>query len=283
LQAAYVGSRSLKLTSVRPLNFADPALNRRPVPTIGDINFMENAGTISYHAVQLSANQRLVKGFSADLYYTFSKALTYYVADDTITFTLSGLQDPLNIANSYGPKPGDVRHRYTGIFSYQTPKVSENPFLRAIAGGWTIQSITAWRSGIPINITAGRLLFQNGRLAGQRPDALPGADPYRRNIGALTWLNAAAFDVNTPAAQRRYGNLGFNTLRGPSGFSMDAAIHKQFVIREGHRLQFRFEMFNALNHKILGSPVSDLANPNFGLITGATGGRNIQMALKYAF
>ncbi len=283
VQASYVGSRSLKLTSVRPLNLVDPALGRRPVPSIGDINFMENAGTVSYHAFQFSANQRLAKGLSADVYYTYSKALTYYLADDTITFTLGGLQDPLNIANSYGPKPGDVRHRYTGVFSYQLPANPGNAFARAVLGGWTLQSITGWRSGLPINVTAGRLLVQNGRLAGQRPDAVPGADPYRRNADALTWLGAAAFDVNAPAAQRRFGNLGYNTLRGPSGFTMDAAIHKQFVIREGHRLQFRFEMFNALNHKVLGNPVSDLANPNFGLITGASGGRNIQLALKYAF
>jgi hypothetical protein len=42
-------------------------------------------------------------------------------------------------------------------------------------------------------------------------------------------------------------------------------------------------MFNALNHKILNNPVSVVTNPNFGQITGASGGRNIQLALKYNF
>jgi len=72
-------------------------------------------------------------------------------------------------------------------------------------------------------------------------------------------------------------------MRGPSGFTFDAALHKQFQIHEGHSVTFRFEMFNALNHKILNNPVSVVTNPNFGQITGASGGRNIQLALKYNF
>jgi hypothetical protein len=42
-------------------------------------------------------------------------------------------------------------------------------------------------------------------------------------------------------------------------------------------------MFNAPNHKILSNPNAQVSNPNFGLIQGASGGRNIQLALKYQF
>jgi hypothetical protein len=42
-------------------------------------------------------------------------------------------------------------------------------------------------------------------------------------------------------------------------------------------------MFNALNHKILSNPQGNRSNPNFGRILGASGGRNIQLALKYNF
>jgi outer membrane receptor protein involved in Fe transport len=283
VQASYVGTRNVKLSSPRNVNLVIPALGRRPRPDLGDVNFMENAANISYHGLQLSANQRLSRGLTFDAYYTFAKATSYYVPDGTITFTLSQLQDPYNIADSRGVKDGDLRHRFVSTFAWQIPTGSLGGmrWLKTVLGGWTAQGIPQWRSGLPVNVTAGVQLVQNGRVDGQRPDYVGGIDPYLRNSKALTWLNRAAFDNNTPRTQARFGNLGYNVFRSPSGFSFDAGLHKQFAVREKHRLTFRFEMFNALNHKILGGPVSSLSNPNFGLIQSASGGRNIQLALKY--
>jgi hypothetical protein len=285
LQASYVGTRNVNLTSPRNVNLVDPSLGRRPRTEFGDVNILENAGRISYHGLQLSATQRLKRGLSFEAFYTWSKSTAYYVPDGTITFTLGSLQDPNNIAGSTGVKDGDLRHRFVSTFSYQIPTgtLGDNAALKAVLGGWTIQSITTWRSGLPFNVTSGTILYPNGRVDGQRPDYVAGTDPYNRNSTALTWLNRAAFSNTAAAAERRFGTLGYNALRGPSGFSMDAALHKQFQIREGHRVTFRLEAFNAFNHKILSSPVSAVTNPNFGLITGASGGRNVQLALKYNF
>jgi hypothetical protein len=285
LQASYVGSRNLKLTSPRTLNLVDPAIGRRPRPEFGDVNILENAANISYHAVQLSANKRLSKGLSFDGYYTFGKALAYFVPDDALNFTLAALQDPLNIAGSYGLKQGDIRHRFVGVYSYEIPTggFGQSGAAKFLLRGWTLQGILSWRSGLPINVTSGIDSAGNGRVAGQRPDLVAGADPYRRDSNRLTWLNPQAFDNTTPRTQRRFGNLGFNTFRGPSGFNWDGAVHKTFLVAERHRLIFRFEMFNAPNHKILSNPNAQVSNPNFGLIQGASGGRNIQLALKYQF
>lgn len=284
LQASYVGTRNVNLTSPRNVNLVNPSLGRRPRTEFGDVNILENAGRISYHGLQLSATQRLKSGLSIEAFYTWAKSTAYYVPDGTITFTLGSLQDPNNIAGSTGVKDGDLRHRFVSTFSYQIPagSLGENAALKAVFEGWTIQSITTWRSGLPFNVTSGTILYPNGRVDGQRPDYV-GGDPYNRNSTALTWLNRAAFSNTAAAAERRFGNLGYNALRGPSGFSLDAALHKQFQIREGHRVTFRLEAFNALNHKILNSPVAAVTNPNFGLITGASGGRNVQLALKYNF
>lgn len=280
VQASYVGSRGLKLSGVRWLNLSDPVTGRRPSPQMGDIYFRENAGNSSYHALQFSANQRLTRGMTFDMYYTFGKTLTYYGADSTLTRTNSAIQDPNNIAASYGPKDSDIRHIWTAVYSYQLPGPA---FLRTLLHGWNLQGIAARRSGRPVNVVAGTDLIGNGYVDGQRPDLVGGVDPYVRNTNSLVWLNAAAFSNTIPKRERRYGNLGYNALRGLPGFTFDAALHKSFTIREGHRLTFRFEMFNALNHKVLNDPNANASNPNFGQILGASGGRNIQLALKYAF
>lgn len=48
-------------------------------------------------------------------------------------------------------------------------------------------------------------------------------------------------------------------------------------------MTFRFEMFNAFNHRNLGGPTASVSNPSFGRIQSASDGRNIQLALKYQF
>ncbi|MBI1896761.1 MAG: TonB-dependent receptor [Acidobacteria bacterium] len=284
LQASYVGSRSLKLYNARVLNLVDPSLGRRPHPEFGDVIFAENAANASYHALQLSANQRLWRGLTFDTYYTYGKNLGYYHPDGTLTID-GAIQNPENLRDTYGPRDSDIRHRFVSLHSYALPDApfARSGFGKAVLGGWTVQGIITLRSGLPFNVTAGRDLAGNGRSSGQRPDLVGGVEPYVRDTDALRWLNPAAFDVTTPQRERRFGNLGFNALRGPSGFTYDFALHKQFAIRESHRVTFRFEAFNVLNHKVLSSPNATVTNPNFGQILGASGGRNIQFALKYMF
>jgi hypothetical protein len=195
VQGSYVGQRTVKLISVRPLNLVDPATGKRPNPALGQVNFEENAANISYHALELSANQRLWHGLNFDAYFTLASATGYYTPDDTITFTGSGLQDPLNIAGSNGPLEGLPRRTFRNVFSYAIPGGSHlsNAFARAVLGGWTVRSIIGWRSGVPINVTTGNDYVGNGRSAGQRPDAVSGVDPYIENHDTQVWLNAAAF------------------------------------------------------------------------------------------
>jgi hypothetical protein len=85
-------------------------------------------------------------------------------------------------------------------------------------------------------------------------------------------------------AQKRFGNLGFDALWGPSVFTMDTGLHKTFDITERQHLTFRLEAFNTLNHQPFGNPVASLNNVQFGQFTStAVSPRTVQIALKYAF
>lgn len=283
VQASYVGSRALKMLTGRFPNQFLPGQTVRPRPDMGSVYYRENASNSSYHGLQLSVNQRMRKGFSTDFYYTWSKGMAYYGADAGYGNSADVIQDNYDAAGSYGPKVSDLRHRGVAVFTYQTPSTTGNSFIRHVLGGWALQGIISMRTGYPLNVTAGVDLARNQRPGPQRPDILTAVNPYSTSPDGLVYLNKAAFDIATPLAERRYGNLGFNALRSPGAFNMDASIHKNFRIREGHTFSFRVEGFNALNHFNPGGPVAVVSNPNFGLIQGGGGGRNIQLAAKYLF
>jgi hypothetical protein len=283
VQASYVGTRTVKLISVRPLNLIDPVTKVRPAPELGQINFEENAANIAYHSLQLSLNQRPWHGLRYDGYFTWAKSIGYYNPDDTITFTGGSLQDPDNIAGSKGRVRGIPGKRYTSTISYALPRGTriQNRVLHAALSGWTLRAINSWREGLPINVTAGTDVVGNGRSAGQRPDPVAGVDPYIRE--GLIWLNPAAFTTAGVRAQKRFGYLGFNAVTGTPAFTLNTALHKTFVLREQHRVTFRLETFNTLNHPLLSNPTTNANDPNFGKILQASGARNVQLALKYTF
>ncbi len=284
LQVAYVGQRTTHLISVRPLNLVDPATGQRPIPSLGQVNFEENAANISYNALEVSLNQRLWHGLTYELYFTWSAEEGYYTPDDTITFTGSGLQDPNNIAGSNGPAEGLPRKNMKADFSYSIPGGHfHNAFLRGALSGWNLRGITGWRSGVPLNVVSGNDYVGNGRSAGQRPDDVVTVDPYLENLNTQIWLNAAAFSITAVKAQARFGNLGFDSLLGPSAFTLDSGLHKTFNITEKQHLIFRLEAFNTLNHTTFGNPNTTLNNTSFGLITSAGSPRAYQIALKYVF
>jgi hypothetical protein len=94
------------------------------------------------------------------------------------------------------------------------------------------------------------------------------------------WFNEAAFAA--PAAGT-FGTQVRNSLRNPGFWNADAALRKNFPTFEKQMLQMRFEVFDILNHPNWGSANATPTSGSFGLVTGKSGNRAIQLALKYIF
>jgi hypothetical protein len=287
LQASYVGTRGLNLFGTRNLNLFNPALGaggQRPVPSVGDVVISEYQGRSSYHALQLSANQKLQHGLTLGFYYTYAHSLGYYGPDNNIGQD-TAVQDPNNVPGSRGPKGSDIRHLETIVASYTLPApgfVGNSAIGKGFLAGWAIEGIQSAHSGLPVNVVAGvDLVGTMDQRNADRPDRVPGVNAY--GSGRLQWLNPLAFDNSAPLAQHRYGNLGYNALRGPSAFSFDFAVHKTFNITESQTLTFRAESFNVFNHVVFNAPDNNLSSPTFGRILTGSDGRNVQFALKYHF
>jgi hypothetical protein len=60
---------------------------------------------------------------------------------------------------------------------------------------------------------------------------------------------------------------------------VDLSLHKDFLLTERFKLQFRTDFVNAFNHVSLNAPNMSLGS-TMGQVTSAQSPRNIQLALK---
>ena len=140
--------------------------------------------------------------------------------------------------------------------------------LEQVFGGWQLSGVMQARTGRPLTITVNRSGgdLPDGNNRNQRPDVVPGVNPYPATRTPDQWLNIAAFAV---PARGTWGNVARNTLRGPGLLQLDVALQKRFTISGSRNFQFRWEAFNVLNRLNLGNPGTNISAPaQFGRITG---------------
>ena len=133
-------------------------------------------------------------------------------------------------------------------------------------------------------------------------EAVYGSDPTL--IYALTngvYPNGTAFNPNNVDALWQFGTAGYRlgNARAPGFWNIDTGLLKDFRISESKYFEFRWEVYNALNHQNLGLPNTGWCLPpnpdgsvdvihqfgcQFGRITNVqTDPRNMQFALKFFF
>jgi len=107
--------------------------------------------------------------------------------------------------------------------------------------------------------------------------ALPG-------VGVQWFTNPTENPYFTPAATGTFGNCApqLGGLRSPHYSDVDVSLHKDFLLTERFRLQFRSDFINFFNHVQLNAPNMGLGQ-SMGQITSAQPPRNIQLALKLYF
>jgi hypothetical protein len=292
MELSYVGSAARRLARVESLR---AAVLRNPLFT--RIDYVTNEGYSDYHSLQAQFTRRFSRGFQALLAYTWSKSLDT-ASDESIT----NLQAPAartGIDNDRGPSSFDIRHTFTGTASYEIPVWGTNRAVRAIFGGFALDSVVRLRTAAPVNVVSGRDPLGLGLTNVARPDVVPGQPLYLFGDGLPGGkrFNPAAFDSATPLAQARQGTLGRNVLRGFGLTQVDLSVRRQFRIIEGLNLQFRADAFNIFNTPNFANPTGVMTSANFGrstqMVNAALGGlnsqfqvggpRSLQLALKILF
>jgi len=257
------------------------AQSLRPYPQFTDIIPLYSTGASSnYHALQVSFSKRFSRGFQFEGSYTWAKAI----------------QEGLSHPNSYNLKMSraladyDIAHRFVVSYIYELPfgrgrKVgaSWSRPLDLLLGQWQFNGFTTYQSGTPLTISATNVagLFNSRGLANNngKSGQLSGDvhDRLNRYFDTSVYSQPAAFT---------FGNMSVAApdLRSPLVRNWDLSVFKDFVIKEGLRLQFRAESFNAVNAVRFGSPDTNAASTSFGVVsTQANSPRQVQFGLKVLF
>ena len=79
-----------------------------------------------------------------------------------------------------------------------------------------------------------------------------------------------------------WGNMTRNNprVRTFASLNENVSLAKTFRIREAFRADFRWEAFNVFNRHNFGAGNTNLDGNTFGLVTSASGSRDMQIALK---
>jgi hypothetical protein len=147
-------------------------------------------------------------------------------------------------------------------------------------GGWQISGLTTLQSGRPFTVVLSSDTANIGTAGNQRPVVV--GDPKLSGVdrSADHWFNTAAFAI---PARGTFGNLGRNTLIGPSFKNSDLSLIKNNQIREATKVQFRAEIFNLLNHPNLHLPERQIDSQTAGKVFAAEFSRQIQFGLKIIY
>ena len=300
---AYVGNAARNQLVSRELNglpygstfqsqYLDPTNGNQPLPNdlirpyrgYGTITQREFTGYGDYHAIQVSLNRRTDARLAFGVSYTGSIARSLgtvdpFVADNSLrNYTLNGSR-PHNVSINY---------------SYHVPGIMlDNAVSKAITDGWQIGGITSILSGphqgFTLQLTGVSNINGSVSGPGSRVDIV--CDPNLPR-GQRTLLRQFKTEcIAAPSDPNRIGNAKNDEYIAPGYVNHDVFVFRNVALPGRKNLQFRVELYNALNSMQV-STVNTTAqfdstgkqtNAAFGQVTAARDSRRIQLALRFTF
>jgi len=229
----------------------------------------------------------------------------------------TGCQDEDNRKGDRTISIADIPQAFNFAGSYELPFGPGRSFLNrggvvgALLGGWVLTGNFNAESGTPLEvtgpcdaITCRPDLVGNPSLSHSRPKADLINDWINPNAFLPPYGADQTFWQNPTATDPRYWQFGtaglyLPGLRAPGFWNVDTSLSKQFRFGENRYVQFRWEVYNALNHQNLGLPNTYFCLPpgengetdavhqagcSFGKITNIqTDPRAMEFSLKLAF
>jgi hypothetical protein len=176
-------------------------------PQFGNVTLHGNDDNSTYHSLQTSLTRRLAQGFTAEINYTWSRAIGNSAAGNSnASDTTASVRDPLNRQLQKGLVTFHRTHSLKWHGTWQLPfgpgraLLSNAPsWVDRIVEGWDISGIFSWTSGQPLDITT-----------------------TRRTLDSASNINTPDLVGDLPSGKVQVGDgvvdyfAGLRSVRGPS-------------------------------------------------------------------
>jgi hypothetical protein len=239
-----------------------------------------------YNALQVKLDRRFASGLTLTTAYTWGKGMGYQTGDD------GGLYFYVDPRRGYARNDYDRTQTFVQSYVYDLPLGPGKHWLKSgplsnVIGGWRVSGVLTLMTGTPFSVTGGSALNTPG--SNQTADQVVPAVNILHGINiGNPWFDPTAFVPETRPGV--FGNSGRNILTGPGFFNLDASLFKVVRFAERFALEIRGEAFAVTNTPQFNNPGANAANYSpdpskntFGVVTGAGGGRGLQLGLKLNF
>ena len=300
----------------------------KPFPQYNRINnILESQGTSDYNALQAKLERRFSRGIQVGASYTFAKLITDASEDLFGGSPLGGvLQNPFDRDSFRSVSPNNAPHVFVVNYLVELPfgknrrYLNSGGFVDRLVGGWQINGIQRYQSGVPLSFFTSDPLFTDfmqltGYLGNLRLNAT--GQPFESNGEFIDnrfgrqEINPAAFAPppqfgsgfnNNPSGApigsaayaayyadplRFFGTLApaLSFVQSQPFYSEDFSLLKKTRITETVSFELGAEAFNVFNRTYYFFPTTDLRDAvNFGFQSvGANNPRRIQIRLRLLF
>lgn len=266
---------------------------------------MPRDGASTYEALQSSFTRRFGHGGQVQVAYTWAKLLSN--TDNTSSFEdgqggQGVVQDNYNLRAEKSVSLQDLTNNLVINYGLDLPfgrgqkyLSNSNKVVNAVVGGWRVNGITIFHSGLPVAFsTNGNDLSDYFGAGAIRPNVIPGCAKTLRGSAQSrinAWFSVAPNAEGGKGCFYDPGNFGFGNesrvdpnVRADAARNFDFSANKNFSIHERLTGKFSVETFNLFNRAQYAAPNSDLDNPAFGTVTAqANLPRTLQFALRLSF
>lgn len=236
-----------------------------PYPQYGDLvinNGLPGAST-RYQAFQLQVQRPFARGYNFLLGYNYNRGRSMEFFDDVDNF-----DHKLTWQDSNAP-----RQKFTlaGIWEFPFGRgrrfmAAAHPIVDGILGGWSLSGIYQYLGGEFLRFGA---LEVSG-------------DPRIDNPSKAARFNTTVFARKDPFT-RRTNPKQYDGVTGPSFWSVDMTLSKEYWLFEKLRFELRMEGYNLTNSFLGANPSTDVTSSLFGKVVNqraGTFGRQLQYSAR---
>jgi hypothetical protein len=269
---------------------------------------IRSVGFSSYHSMQTSVRKQFRNGDQFDFNWTWAHSFDMGSVSENQQSVTDGLRgiiiSPYNRSQMRAQSDFDQRHVWNANYLYNLPFGRGSRYLSSagkmanlVVGGWQLAGLYRHTTGLPVSVGHNRTwptnynitgwattigTFQDGTNKNAPPSVTGGTSGANIFQDPKTAIQSFGFTYPGEIGQR-------NNIRGDGVFNVDMSLAKNFLMpyNEGHRMQFRWEVFNVFNTVRFDPQNINLSLGNlttFGRYQGTLQpSRVMQLSLRYDF